>query len=324
MPQNCTALDLAYSIHTFLGNHCIGAKVNHRLVPMNHILQSGDQVEILTSNSQHVDAGWLSFVTTAKARAKIQASLRRQQRILQREGEEKFNQFIAQEDLSNFSNNIERIWKLHNLKNREELMEAIGNGSIQLGNEEKNALLGNKRFKFPSLPFFGKNKIEEKEESASEQFDKIDRKTPLTLTDERLHSSYAIATCCHPIPGDDVLGYIDDDRHIIIHKRKCPVADTLKSSHGDRILAANWDTHKSLLFHVPIMVKGIDGIGILNEITTIIYQQLNIGIQKLTIESKDGIFEGTIWVNVHDADDVRTICNSLKKIKNIQTIARID
>ena len=324
MPQNCTALDLAYSIHTFLGNHCIGAKVNHRLVPMNHILQSGDQVEILTSNSQHVDAGWLSFVTTAKARAKIQASLRRQQRILQREGEEKFNQFIAQEDLSNFSNNIERIWKLHNLKNREELMEAIGNGSIQLGNEEKNALLGNKRFKFPSLPFFGKNKIEEKEESASEQFDKIDRKTPLTLTDERLHSSYAIATCCHPIPGDDVLGYIDDDQHIIIHKRKCPVADTLKSSHGDRILAANWDTHKSLLFHVPIMVKGIDGIGILNEITTIIYQQLNIGIQKLTIESKDGIFEGTIWVNVHDAGDVRTICNSLKKIKNIQTIARID
>ena len=324
MPQNCTALDLAYSIHTFLGNHCIGAKVNHRLVPLNHVLNSGDQVEILTSNSQHVDASWLTFVTTAKARTKIQAALRRQKRILQRDGEELLVQFLEKEELSNYSNNIEKIWKLHNLENREQLLEAIGSGSIVLGSDDKDALLGNKKFRFPSFSFFSRNKNNSKPAAEPERFDTVDRKRPLNITDDSLHSSYIIADCCNPIPGDDVLGYYDEENRIVIHKRKCPIADTLKSSHGDRILAANWDTHRTLHFQVPIMIKGIDGIGVLNEITTIIYQELGIGIQKMTIESKDGIFEGTIWVNVHDVEEVRNICDTLKKVKNIQTIARID
>lgn len=325
MPQNCTALDLAYSIHTFLGNHCIGAKVNHRLVPLNHILNSGDQVEVLTSNSQHVDASWLTFVTTAKARTKIQAALRRQKRILQRDGEEKLALFLEKEELSNYSNNIEKIWKRHNLESREELTEALGNNTIVLGNDDKDALLGNKKFRFPSFSFFGKGKSDNsKEKREPERFENIDRKRPLSITDDTLHRSYVIADCCNPIPGDDVLGYYDEDNRIVIHKRKCPIADTLKSSHGDRILAANWDTHRTLYFQVPILLKGIDSIGILNEITTIIYQELNISIQKLTIEGKDGIFEGTVWVNVRDVEEVRIVCNSLKKIKNIQTIARID
>ena len=324
MPQNCTALDLAYSIHTFLGNHCIGAKVNHRLVPLNHVLNSGDQVEILTSNSQHVDASWLTFVTTAKARTKIQAALRRQKRILQRDGEELLVQFLEKEELSNYSNNIEKIWKLHNLENREQLLEAIGSGSIVLGSDDKDALLGNKKFRFPSFSFFSRNKNNSKPAAEPERFDTVDHKRPLNITDDSLHSSYIIADCCNPIPGDDVLGYYDEENRIVIHKRKCPIADTLKSSHGDRILAANWDTHRTLHFQVPIMIKGIDGIGVLNEITTIIYQELGIGIQKMTIESKDGIFEGTIWVNVHDVEEVRNICDTLKKVKNIQTIARID
>ena len=324
MPQNCTALDLAYSIHTFLGNHCIGAKVNHRLVPLNHVLNSGDQVEILTSNSQHVDASWLTFVTTAKARTKIQAALRRQKRILQRDGEELLIQFLEKEELSNYSNNIEKIWKHHNLENREQLLEAIGSGSIVLGSDDKDALLGNKKFRFPSFSFFSRNKNNSKPAVEPERFDTVDRKRPLNITDDSLHSSYIIADCCNPIPGDDVLGYYDEENRIVIHKRKCPIADTLKSSHGDRILAANWDTHRTLHFQVPVMVKGIDGIGVLNEITTIIYQELGIGIQKMTIESKDGIFEGTIWVNVHDVEEVRNICDTLKKVKNIQTIARID
>ena len=326
VPQNCTALDFAYSIHTFLGNHCIGAKVNHRLVPLNHVLNSGDQVEILTSNSQHVDAAWLNFVTTAKARAKIQAAIRRQQRITQRRGEELLAEFMEKEDLLKFSNNIEKIWELHKLKDREELLEAIGNGSVVLGSEDKDALLGNKKFRFQLFPFFGKKeeKKDDKPSPGAVSFDSIDRKRPLNLTDDNLHTNYIIADCCKPIPGDDVLGYYDDEHHIVIHKRKCPVADTLKSSHGDRILAADWDTHRTLYFTVPIMVKGIDGIGVLNEITSIIYQQLNIGIQKLTIEGKDGIFEGTVWVNVRDVDEVRVVCDSLKRIKNIKTIARID
>ena len=321
MPQNCTALDLAYSIHTFLGNHCIGAKVNHKLVPLNHQLQSGDQVEILTSNAPRVDESWLSFVTTAKARAKIQAALRRQQRLLQHDGEEKLNKFLEQEGISNYAGSIEKLWKHHQLKDREELLTAIGKGTIQLGSEDKDALLGNKKFSFQSLFTFNRDK--KKEDKKAEQHNEVDRKTPLHLTDDSLKSSYIIADCCHPIPGDDVLGYYDEDKRIIIHKRSCPVADTLKSSHGNRILAAKWETHKQLYFAVPIQVKGIDDMGVLHEITTIIYQQLNANIQKMHIESNNGIFEGTFWINVHDVDEVNTICDNLKKIKNIKTIARI-
>ena len=321
MPQNCTALDLAYSIHTFLGNHCIGAKVNHKLVPMNHQLQSGDQVEILTSNAPRVEESWLSFVTTAKARSKIQAALRRQQRLLQHEGEEKLNAFLEQEGLSNYAGNIEKLWKLHKLQDRDELLVAIGKGTVQLGTEEKDALLGNKKFSFQSL--FSFNRDKKKETSEVETHDNIDRKKAINLTDENIKRSYIIADCCNPIPGDDVLGYYDDNKHIIIHKRNCPHANTLKSSHGDRILAAQWETHKQLYFAVPIQIKGIDGMGVLHEITTIIYQQLNANIQKMQIESKNGIFEGTFWINVHDVDDVRNICENLKKINNIKTIARI-
>ena len=321
MPQNCTALDLAYSIHTFLGNHCIGAKVNHKLVPMNHQLQSGDQVEILTSNAPRVEESWLSFVTTAKARSKIQAALRRQQRLLQHEGEEKLNAFLEQEGLSNYAGNIEKLWKLHKLQDRDELLVAIGKGTVQLGTEEKDALLGNKKFSFQSLFSFNRDKKKEGNEVETHEY--IDRKKAINLTDENIKSSYIIADCCNPIPGDDVLGYYDDNKHIIIHKRNCPHANTLKSSHGDRILAAQWETHKQLYFAVPIQIKGIDGMGVLHEITTIIYQQLNANIQKMQIESKNGIFEGTFWINVHDVDDVKNICENLKKINNIKTIARI-
>ena len=321
MPQNCTALDLAYSIHTFLGNHCIGAKVNHKLVPMNHQLQSGDQVEILTSNAPRVEESWLSFVTTAKARSKIQAALRRQQRLLQHEGEEKLNAFLEQEGLSNYAGNIEKLWKLHKLQDRDELLVAIGKGTVQLGTEDKDALLGNKKFSFQSL--FSFNRDKKKETSEVETHEHIDRKKAINLTDENIKRSYIIADCCNPIPGDDVLGYYDDNKHIIIHKRNCPHANTLKSSHGDRILAAQWETHKQLYFAVPIQITGIDGMGVLHEITTIIYQQLNANIQKMQIESKNGIFEGTFWINVHDVDDVRNICENLKKINNIKTIARI-
>ena len=321
MPQHCTALDLAYSIHTFLGNHCIGAKVNHKLVPLNHLLQSGDQVEILTSNAPRVEEGWLSFVTTAKARAKIQAALRRQQRLMQNEGEEKLSAFLEKEGLGNYTSNIEKLWKLHKLKDREELVAEIGKGNIVLGNEDKDALLGNKKLSFASI--FSFNRDKKKEEETKEIHENIDRKTTLNLTEESLKSRYIIADCCHPIPGDDVLGYYDENKHIIIHKRNCSVANTLKSSHGDRILAAKWDTHKQLYFVVPIQITGIDDLGVLHEITAIISRQLNANIQKMHIESNNGIFEGTFWTNVHDVDDVKNICENLKKIKNIKTIARI-
>ena len=323
MPQNCTALDLAYSIHTFLGNHCIGAKVNHKLVPMSHQLQSGDQVEILTSNSSRVDESWLAYATTAKARAKIQAALRRQQRILQREGEEKLNDFLEKEGLHNYSDNIEKLWKLHKLNDRDELLVAIGKGTVTLGNDEKEALLGNKKFSLQSLFSFSSKEKKKEEEREVKKYEMPDRNTPINLTDDNLKNGYIIADCCHPIPGDDVLGYYNEQKQIVIHKRNCPVANTLKSSHGDRILAATWETHKQLYFVVPIQITGIDDMGVLHQITTIISQQLNANIQKIHIESNNGIFEGTFWINVHDVQDVKNICENLKNVSSIKTIARI-
>ena len=323
MPQNCTALDLAYSIHTFLGNHCIGAKVNHKLVPMSHQLQSGDQVEILTSNSSRVDESWLAFVTTAKARAKIQAELRRQLRIMQRDGEEKLNQFLEKEGLNNYQGNIEKLWKLHKLNDRDELLAAIGKGTITLGNDEKDALLGNKKFSLQSLFSFNREKKKDENEKEIRTYDKPDHKTPINLTDENLKNGYIIADCCHPIPGDDVLGYYNEQKQIIIHKRNCPIANTLKSSHGDRILAATWETHRQLNFVVPIQITGIDDMGVLHQITTILSQQFSANIQKMHIEGNNGIFEGTFWVNVHDVQEVKNICESLKKVSSIKTIARI-
>jgi GTP pyrophosphokinase len=290
---------------------------------MSHQLQSGDQVEILTSNSSRVDESWLAYATTAKARAKIQAALRRQQRILQREGEEKLNDFLEKEGLHNYSDNIEKLWKLHKLNDRDELLVAIGKGSVTLGNDEKEALLGNKKFSLQSLFSFSSKEKKKEEEKEVKKYEMPDRNTPINLTDDNLKNGYIIADCCHPIPGDDVLGYYNEQKQIVIHKRNCPVANTLKSSHGDRILAATWETHKQLYFVVPIQITGIDDMGVLHQITTIISQQLNANIQKIHIESNNGIFEGTFWINVHDVQDVKNICENLKNVSSIKTIARI-
>ena len=189
--------------------------------------------------------------------------------------------------MGNYAGNIEKLWKLHKLNDREELLTAIGKGTVVLGNEDKDALLGTKKLSFASIFSFSRDK--KKEEESKETHDKIDRKTPINLTEEGLKNRYIIADCCHPIPGDDVLGYYDENRHIVIHKRNCPDANTLKSSHGDRILAAKWETHKQLYFVVPIQITGIDDMGVLHEITTIISQQLNANIQKMHIESNKAI-----------------------------------
>ena len=334
MPQNSTALDFAFSIHTFLGSHCIGAKVNHKLVPLSHTLQSGDQVEIITSKSQHVTAQWLNFATTAKARAKIMAILRKEQRSAQKEGEEMLNTFLSEAEMESSTLQIEKLCKLHEVSTREELFTAIGNKSIVLGNADLEALRGktttnNNWKKYLQLPFGG-GRGKKKEEAAQENNVKpidpkeIDRKKTLKLTEDSIRRNYTIADCCKPIPGDDVLGFIDDDNRIIIHKRHCPIAARLKSSFGNRILAAEWNTHKTLYFPVSLYLKGIDGVGVLNSITEVISRQMNVNIHRLSFETNDGIFEGNIQLFVHDVEDVNIICTNLKKIDKVSTVTRLE
>ena len=328
MPQNSTALDFAFSLHTDIGSHCIGAKVNHKLVPLSHKLQSGDQVEVLTSKSQRVQPEWEVFATTARARAKSAAILRKEQRTSQKEGETLLNEFFKKEELRLDDVLIDKLVKAHNMKSRDELLIAIGNKKIVLGDLDKNALKekqGTNWKKFLTFSF-GSNKDNKEpvEEKAPQEKEKINTKQILKLTEENIQKSYIMAECCHPIPGDDVLGYIDENDRIIIHKRQCPIAARLKSSYGNRILATEWDTHKELSFLVNIYIKGIDAMGLLNEVTQVISRQLNVNIRKLAIETTDGIFEGNLQLYVHDVDDVKTICNNLKQIQNIKQVTRVE
>ena len=325
MPQNSTALDLAFSLHTDIGSHCIGAKVNHKLVPLSHKLQSGDQVEILTSKSQRVQPQWEVFATTARARAKIAAILRKERKANQKIGEEILSEFLKKEEVRPEEAVIEKLRKLHNAKNEEELLAAIGSKAIVLGEADKNELKEKQTSNWKKyLTFSFGNSKEKQEEKESQEKEKINPKEVLKLTEESLQKKYIMAECCHPNPGDDVLGYVDENDRIIIHKRQCPVAAKLKSSYGNRILATEWDTHKELSFLVYIYIKGIDNMGLLNEVTQVISRQLNVNIRKLTIETEDGIFEGKIQLWVHDVDDVKTICNNLKKIQNIKQVSRVE
>lgn len=325
MPQNSTALDFAFSLHTDIGSHCIGAKVNHKLVPLSHKLQSGDQVEILTSKSQRVQPQWEVFATTARARAKIAAILRKERKANQKIGEEILSEFLKKEEVRPEEAVIEKLRKLHNAKNEEELLAAIGSKAIVLGEADKNELKEKQTSNWKKyLTFSFGNSKEKQEEKEPQEKEKINPKEVLKLTEESLQKKYIMAECCHPIPGDAVLGYVDENDRIIIHKRQCPVAAKLKSSYGNRILATEWDTHKELSFLVYIYIKGIDNMGLLNEVTQVISRQLNVNIRKLTIETEDGIFEGKIQLWVHDVDDVKTICNNLKKIQNIKQVSRVE
>lgn len=325
MPQNSTALDFAFSLHTDIGSHCIGAKVNHKLVPLSHKLQSGDQVEILTSKSQRVQPQWEVFATTARARAKIAAILRKERKANQKIGEEILSEFLKKEEVRPEEAAIEKLRKLHNAKNEEELLAAIGSKAIVLGEADKNELKEKQTSNWKKyLTFSFGNSKEKQEEKEPQEKEKINPKEVLKLTEESLQKKYIMAECCHPIPDDDVLGYVDENDRIIIHKRQCPVAAKLKSSYGNRILATEWDTHKEMSFLVYIYIKGIDNMGLLNEVTQVISRQLNVNIRKLTIETEDGIFEGKIQLWVHDVDDVKTICNNLKKIQNIKQVSRVE
>ena len=330
MPAGCTALDFAFQIHTFLGSHCIGAKVNHKLVPLSHKLQSGDQVEILTSNSQHVQPSWINFASTAKAKAKIQAILRREAREIQKQGEEILSKFLSKHSLEINSSVIDKLCEFHEVQKPDELFKAIGKKNIILSDKDIDEINGKRKQnstvtwrKF--VPFLGKEKKKGNENKKPNYFivkEGFNRKKPIYITDDNINQ-FIFPDCCHPIPGDDALGFIDGKNRIEIHKRSCPVAAKLKSGYGNRILDAKWDMHKKLLFDAVIEIKGIDRIGMLNEVTQVISDELNVNIHRVTLSCEEGIFDGTLELRIHDRDDVRTIMGKLKKVEGLQEIKQI-
>ena len=328
MPAGCTALDFAFSIHTFLGSHCIGAKVNHKLVPLSHKLNSGDQVEILTSKSQHVSAEWINFVSTAKAKAKIQAILRRDNREVQRQGEELLNAFLQKNGFEPSLTIIDQLAELHDYNKRQEFLQAIGEKIVLLGDKDIDRLNGktendNHVGWRKYVPFVGRKK---KEEAPKQELfivpEKFNKKKPIYISEENINQ-YKFPGCCHPIPGDDSLGYINNKNQIEIHKRACPVAAKLKTSYGNRIIDIKWDMHKILYFEASIRISGIDRVGMLNEITQVISSQMNVNIHKVTITCEDGIFDGSIELRVHDRENVQSIVDNLKKIPDLKEISQI-
>ena len=329
MPTGCTALDFAFSIHTFLGSHCIGAKVNHKLVPLSHKLKSGDQVEILTSKAQHVQASWINFVSTAKAKAKIQAILRRNGREIQKRGEDILDEFLKKNDIESTTAIADKLTIFHEQHTREDFFQALGEKTILLGEKDldelqgKNTEEGKKGWR-RLVPFLGKNKA--KKEDATQEFfvvpEKFNRKKPIFINDDNI-GQYKFRHCCHPIPGDDILGFIDNKHRIEIHKRDCPVAAKLKTSYGNRILDAKWDMHKRLFFDATIHIEGIDRMGMVMDISSVISSQMNVNIHKFTITSEEGVFDGDIEIRVHDREDVKTIIDQLKKIEGLQEATQI-
>ena len=320
MPQGSTVLDFAFTIHTYMGTNCIGAKVNHKLEAINYELKSGDQVEILTSKSQKISPEWLDFATTAKARGKIKQLLRKEARANQKFGEAIFHEFLVKNDETEINQaKMDRICNLHGMKNRDELMIALGQKKIILGDAERNIIKGENGSWYRRIwSTFASS--DDKDSKKTESDNTVDLKDTLIINelDDR---KYTFASCCHPVPGDSVLGFVDRKGHITIHKRKCEVANKLKAAQGNRILTVEWQIENSL-FPVTIYMKGLDNIGTLGKITEVISNKMNVNMTKLVIESKKGVFEGTISVMVHSLTDVETIQKELKKISNITTVAR--
>lgn len=328
LPQGATALDFAYALHSDIGNKCIGAKVNHRLVPLSHPLSSGDQVEVLTSRSQEPQPEWLNFVTTAKARAKIDAVLKRVRKEVAKYGEIKVLDAFKRSELEASTSNLDKLGMYFGFSKREEFFYAVEKGDVVLPENLKKLLkekTDNVLFKYvkQALGVASKKVKQPEEEEAKKEKPKYDKKKPYLLKEEAFERNYVIAECCKPIPGDDSLGFINDDGNVVVHKRSCPIAMRLKSSFGERILNTVWSSHMNASFEATLEVKGIDSIGVLNTITKTISEEFNVNIMRLLIEAKDGVFEGKIKMKVHDVEDIQKMCVTLSKIQNIKSVGRV-
>lgn len=325
MPADATALDFAFSIHSFLGTHCIGAKVNHKLVPIMHTLKSGDQVEILTSRNQQVKHEWLKYVTTAKAKSKIQACLRKMDRELQQQGMQLLETFLQKKELEANGENINKLQRFHRFSTREQMLQAIARQELTLTDADVACLQGKRPSKGwrKFIPFISEKENAEVETSARLEVDAIDRKKVFTLTDANIDQCI-IESCCHPIPGDDALGYINtEDNRLHIHKRNCPQAMKLKSNFGNNIVAVTWDVNHHL-FETTVDISGIDEEGMLLRIAESLYNIDNIRVEALNIAGNDGIFNARLTIRVHNTEEVRHVCSALKQIDKVLKAVRFD
>jgi len=327
MAQGATALDFAYELHTNIGDRCIGAKVNHKLVPLSYKLNSGDQVEILTSKTQIPQPEWLGFITTAKARTKLESALKKQKREVARQGEALLKETLGEEELT--TPTIDKLLDYYKIARKEDLFFAIGNKTIVLPEklqklfDEKGKNSSNIFMRYVKQAFRVGKKGDKKPEVVSiDKVEEIDTKKTYILQEDSFQKNFRIASCCNPIPGDKVFGFITEDNEVQVHEVNCPVGQKLKASFGDKIVNLEWGNYTQYSFLSTIIIRGIDRVGMLNEITKVISVDA-VNIKSLNIESSDGIFEGKVSLFVHNVADVQKICSQILKIDGIQSVNRL-
>ncbi len=324
LPKNATALDFAYEIHSEVGNKALGAKVNYKLVGLDYTLKSGDQVEILTSNKQKPERNWLNFVTTAKAKSKIKDAFKEDRKESIIKGKKLLDEKL--QELKQVPNSLvfRKLLKEYNLHSKDELYCKIGVGVIQLAGIKKIILkkTKNKWIRYWKLQIkkstSTKKKI--KPEDTDNKF--IDKKKTLTISDNFNDFEYIIADCCNPIPGDDVIGYINDEDSIEIHSRKCEKAKELMSNYKDKIILTEWKSHKVFAFLASIQLSGIDKKGMVYEISKIISAELKVNMRSFSMESNNGIFKGNIELYVYNTADLDKLISDLKKLKGLKSVIR--
>ena len=321
MPAKATALDFAFHLHSDIGSHCIGAKVDHRLVPVSYELQSGDQIEILTSKSQKPQMEWLDFCTTGKAKAQLRTILKKELKAIVKKGQDTIEQIINSVGQPVNNQTLQVVLDHFKITDVNNLYSAIGKGKIDTSvipslflNKTKNKWMRIWKLQFGS--------DDKKEETTSQPTQHNPKKT-LHITDADVGSGYKIADCCQPIPGDNVLGFIETSGDVIVHKCDCPVAQKLQASYGNRILSAKWETQKVLSFLTTIEISGVDQTGLLKQIVQIISDDYAINIKNINIDTTDGVFRGTLDIYVYSADDITNLCKNLLKIKALKSVKRI-
>ena len=319
LPKGASVLDMAFTLHTDLGTHCIAGNVNHKLRPLSYKLMSGDQVKIITSNSESPKPEWEKFVVTAKGKTRLRAALRHQRRLIIEEGEKRFMSFLEEHGIE-FSNEVLSLAiSRQYVANKEELFYMIGNNEITLNEDMVKKEQGSR------LNWWRRNLFKSKEtpkQTTREATEAIDTKAIYSLTTREGKSNYKIAGCCHPIPGDDVVGFLNDAGEVIVHKMDCPTLARLKASYGSRLLQTQWEDH-SETFLASIHIEGIDQKGILQSIVNIISTNMSINMKQMTVTADNGVFNCDLDVLISDASVVTNLCREIKKVKGINLAARV-
>jgi len=319
LPSGASALDFAFAVHTAVGEKCIGAKVNHKLVPIGHILRSGDQVEIITSTKQKPKAEWLKMVVTTKAKSKIKDSLKEEKRTIAEEGKNILKKRLDGMDVPMNQSNLDEIVTFYKLNSSLDLFYDIAIKKTDLRELKDFHVLGDKI----TAPKITKPLVEEKQEAASKKDNKKDNEL-IIFGESSDKIMYTLANCCKPIPGDDVFGFITQGEGLKIHRTNCPNAARLLSNYGHRVVKTKWVKNKEISFLTGIKIIGLDDVGVINKITNLISGTLKININALTIEAKEGLFEGNVKVYVHDKDELDELVTQLQDLPGIEKVERYD